>query len=135
MNGIYLIGLLLGITGVTVLDLRYRLFLGAEPLRAAAVLVVGVAGFLVWDTAGIHLGIFFEGNPALITGVQLGPQLPLEELFFLVLLCLTTMNLFLAASRRLGGRRIRQARTGPPARTGRPQSGARPSVGADRTAP
>ncbi|WP_375401122.1 lycopene cyclase domain-containing protein [uncultured Amnibacterium sp.] len=101
MNGLYLVGLLVGIAGVTVLDLRYRLFFGADPLRAAVVLVVGVAGFLVWDTAGIHLGIFFEGNRSLITGVQLGPQLPLEELFFLILLCATTMTVFGAAARLL----------------------------------
>lgn len=101
MNGVYLVGLLVGIAGVIALDLRHRLFFGADPLRAAVVLVVGVAGLLAWDVAGIRLGIFFEGNPSLITGVQLGPQLPLEELFFLILLCTTTMTAFGAAARLL----------------------------------
>ena len=101
MNGLYLVGLLAGIAGVTAIDLRHRLFFGADPLRAAVVLVVGVAGFLLWDAAGIHLGIFFEGNRSLITGVQLRPQLPLEELFFLILLCTTTMTAFCAVARLL----------------------------------
>lgn len=122
MNALYLIGLLVGITGVTVLDLRYRLFFGADPIRAAIVLVVGVAGFLLWDGAGIRLGIFFEGNRSLITGVQLGRQLPLEELFFLVLLCTTTMNVFLAAVRLLGRPRLGTARSGRPARSAVPRS-------------
>lgn len=111
MNGVYLAGLLVGIAGVTVLDLRFRLFFGADPFRAAVVVIVGVAGFLLWDSAGIRLGIFFEGNRALITGVQLGPQLPLEELFFLILLCSTTMTLFGAVVRLIDRPRTGAART------------------------
>ena len=101
MNGLYLTGLLIGIAGVATIDVRFRLFVRAAPVSAVVVLAVGVAGFLLWDTAGIRLGIFFEGNRALITGVQLAPQVPLEELFFLVLLCWTTMAVFTGALRLL----------------------------------
>lgn len=94
MNTLYLAALLVSIAGMVVLDLRFRLFFAAAPLRAAIVLVVGVASFLAWDVAGITLGIFFRGNPDLLTGVLLAPELPLEELFFLVLLCYTTMNAY-----------------------------------------
>ena len=102
MNYLYLAALLVSIGGMVVLDVRFRLFFAAAPLRAAIVLVVGVAFFLAWDIAGIALGIFFRGNPDLLTGVQLAPELPLEELFFLVLLCYTTMNAFrwLSSARR-----------------------------------
>ena len=55
-------------------------------------LTFGVLFFLIWDLAGITLGIFFRGNPGLLTGIQLSPELPLEELFFLTLLCYLTMN-------------------------------------------
>ena len=73
----------------------------AVSVAAAVVLVVGVVGLLMWDVAGIRLGIFFEGNRSLITGVQLAPQLPLEELFFLIRRCTTTMTVFGAVARLL----------------------------------
>ena len=53
----------------------------------------------LWDLAGIGLGIFFRGEPGLLTGVQLAPELPLEELFFLALLCYLTMNAYGVAAR------------------------------------
>lgn len=92
MSFLYLGALLVSITGMVVLDLRFRLFFAVAPLRAAIVLVVGLAFFLTWDVFGISLGIFFRGNPGLLTGVLLGPELPLEELFFLTLLIYTVMN-------------------------------------------
>jgi lycopene cyclase domain-containing protein len=91
---LYLGGLLVGIAGMIVLDLRLRLFFRRAPLRAAIVLVVGVAFFLVWDLAGIGLGVFFPGRSAIVTGVMLAPGLPLEEPFFLVLLCYSAMNAY-----------------------------------------
>jgi lycopene cyclase domain-containing protein len=104
VTGLYLAGLLVSIAGLVVLDLRLRLFLAAAPGRAAIVLVVGVVGFLLWDVAGVGLGIFFEGDTTLLVGVDLAPDVPLEELFFLVLLCLSAMEAFTLAQRALGGR-------------------------------
>ena len=104
MNGLYLAALCVSIAGLLVLDARLRLFVFAAPLRALAVLAVGVAGFLLWDVAGIRLGIFFEGNRALLIGVDLARDLPLEEVFFLVLLSLTTMEAATFAARRLTAR-------------------------------
>ena len=101
MTGLYLAGLLISIAGLVVLDLRLRLFLGAAPVRAAIVLVIGVAGFLAWDAAGVHLGIFFEGRQQLLVGIDLAPDIPLEELFFLILLCLSAMEAFTFAQRLL----------------------------------
>lgn len=107
MPGAYLAGLVVSIAGIAVLDARYRLFLWRSPLRAAAVMVIGLVFFLVWDVAGVHLGIFFIGQGDLLTGVLLAPEVPLEEVFFLVLLCWTTMDLFGAlrpvVARRLDG--------------------------------
>lgn len=102
MTGLYLAGLLVAIAGLVVLDLRLKLFLGAAPIRAAVVLVVGVAGFLLWDAAGVGLGVFFEGRQHLLVGIDLAPQIPLEELFFLILLCLSAMDAFALAHRLLG---------------------------------
>ena len=101
MTGWYLGALLVSIAGLVTLDLRLKLFLGAAPLRAAIVLVVGVVGFLGWDAAGVGVGVFFEGRSGLLTGVDLAPQIPLEELFFLILLCLSAMEAFVLAQRLL----------------------------------
>ncbi len=106
MNFLYLAALLISIAGMVVLDVRFRLFFAIAPVRAAIVMVVGVAFFLVWDVAGITLGIFFRGNPDLLTGILLAPELPLEELFFLTLLCYTTMNVY----RWLSTARLRRTR-------------------------
>jgi lycopene cyclase domain-containing protein len=97
---VYLGALLISIAGMVAIDVRQKLFFAVAPARAAIVLAVGVAFFLVWDVAGIDLGIFFRGNPGLLTGVLLAPELPLEELFFLTLLCYLTMNLYGFFSRR-----------------------------------
>ncbi|WP_144761937.1 lycopene cyclase domain-containing protein [Curtobacterium sp. 9128] len=93
MPGLYLLGLLVSLTGMVVLDARFRLFFWRAPWRAAVVLAVGVAFFLVWDASGVALGIFFIGPQRLLTGVVLAPDVPLEEVFFLLLLGYTTMNL------------------------------------------
>ncbi len=111
MSLLYLAALLVSITGMVVLDLRFRLFFAVAPVRAAIVMAVGLAFFLVWDVAGITTGIFFRGNPGLLTGVLLGPELPLEELFFLTLLCYTVMNSYGAFTRWSSGARLRRSRT------------------------
>ena len=98
VTGLYLAALLVSIAGLVVLDLRWRLFLGAAPLRAAVVLVVGVAGFLAWDAAGVGTGHLLRGPQHLLIGVDLAPQIPIEELFFLILLCLSAMEAFTLAA-------------------------------------
>jgi lycopene cyclase domain-containing protein len=91
---LYLAGLLVGIAGMVVLDVRLGLFFRRAPLRAATVMVVGIAFFLFWDVLGIRLDVFFPGQSAIVTGVMLAPGLPLEEVFFLTLLCYTAMNAY-----------------------------------------
>lgn len=104
MSGLlYLAALLVSITGMVVLDRRFRLFFFDDARRAAAVLAAGVGTFLVWDLLGIGLGVFFRGQTPYMTGVQLAPELPVEELFFLVLLSYLTMNVW-AGARRVAAR-------------------------------
>jgi lycopene cyclase domain-containing protein len=109
MSALYLVALLVSIAGLLVLDARLRLFVFAAPLRAVVVLLVAVAGFLAWDLAGIRSGIFFEGDHGLLVGLDLARQLPLEEVAFLLLLALTTMEAYLLAGRLLR-RRARSRR-------------------------
>ncbi|TFD60237.1 lycopene cyclase domain-containing protein [Cryobacterium suzukii] len=96
MSVLYLLALLVALGGMTVLDWHFHLFFWRSPLRATLVLGIGVLFFLVWDLAGIGLGIFYRGETTLMTGVQLAPELPLEEFFFLTFLCYLTMNLMQA---------------------------------------
>jgi lycopene cyclase domain-containing protein len=96
---VYLAALLVSITGMAVLDRRFRLFFWSDARRAAIVLASGVVLFLVWDLLGIGLGIFFRGQTPFMTGVLVAPEVPVEEIFFLVLLCYLSMNVFAAASR------------------------------------
>jgi lycopene cyclase domain-containing protein len=100
MSLLYLAALLIALTGMVMLDRRFRLFFWVDARRASIVLLVGVAFFVVWDLAGISLGIFFRGETTFMTGLQVAPELPVEELFFLALLCYLTMNLYGAVSRK-----------------------------------
>ena len=94
MGLLYLLALLIALTGMVLLDRRFTLFFWRSPWRAAVVLIAGIVFFVVWDLAGIGLGIFFRGETAFMTGLQVAPELPVEELFFLALLCYLTMNLY-----------------------------------------
>jgi lycopene cyclase domain-containing protein len=108
----YLAALAVSLVGMVVLDRRFRLFFWQDARRAVIVLVAGVLFFLVWDVAGIGLGIFFRGGGSeLMTGLLLAPELPVEEVFFLTLLCYLAMNLYAAAGR-LAGARSRSTRRG-----------------------
>ena len=99
MGILYLVALGIALTGMVMLDRRFGLFFWRDARRASVVLLVGVAFFVVWDLFGIGLGIFFRGETDFMTGLQVAPELPVEELFFLTLLCYLTMNAYGAAVR------------------------------------
>jgi len=109
----YLAALLFSLFGMATLDRRFTLFVFRDPARGAVTLLVGVVFFLVWDLVGIDLGIFFRGETAFMTGWQLYPELPVEEVFFLVLLCWLTMNLHAGARLVLARRASGAAAAGP----------------------
>lgn len=97
MGFVYLAALLVSLVGMVVLDRRFGLFFWRDVPRAAVTLLVGVVFFLIWDVVGIDLGIFFRGETSFMTGVLVATELPLEEVFFLTLLCYLTMNLLAGA--------------------------------------
>ena len=95
MSGfLYLGALLVALAGMVILDRRFSLFFWRSASRAAIVLAAGLGFFLVWGLQGIRLGIFFRGETSFMTGWQWAPQLPLEEPFFLLLLCYLAMNMY-----------------------------------------
>lgn len=83
----YLGALLLSLGGMALIDRRFRLAFWAHPRRTAICLGIGVVGFLLWDVAGLLLGIFARGESPHMTGLLLAPDLPVEEAVFLTLLC------------------------------------------------
>jgi lycopene cyclase domain-containing protein len=101
----YLLALSVSLTGMIVLDRRFRLFFWRAPRPAAVVLAAGVLFFLAWDLLGIGSGIFYRGQTSFMTGLQLAPELPVEELVFLTFLCYLFMNALQGARMLLTARR------------------------------
>jgi lycopene cyclase domain-containing protein len=113
----YLAGLLAVIGCMALIDARWRLVFWRAPAAAAVTVAVGVAFFLAWDAAGILLGVFFRGRSEIVTGIELAPELPLEEPVFLAFLCYLTLVLVLGIERMLWARaaRTHAAASGPTA--------------------
>lgn len=99
----YLVALVVSLTGLGLLDYTHKLALFAGKIWQTLVTVaVGVVFFLVWDVAGIAAGVFFRGPGPYQTGILIGPELPLEEVFFLTLLCYVILLSYLSVERRMG---------------------------------
>ncbi|MDF9875186.1 lycopene cyclase domain-containing protein [Cellulosimicrobium cellulans] len=104
---VYLGALAVSLGGLAVLDRRFRLAFWADWRRAALTVGLGVVGFLLWDVAGLVLGIFARGESPWMTGLLLAPDLPVEEAVFLTLLCYNALLVWRGAERVLAARRAR----------------------------
>lgn len=105
MSFLYLAALLTSLVGIGLLDFRHKLaFFGGAVFRSAVIMAMSVMFFLVWDVVGIATGVFFRGSGPWMTGVLLGPELPLEELFFLMVLSYSTLVSYLWAKKTLEAR-------------------------------
>jgi len=108
MGLVYLAALAVSITGMVVLDRRFGLVLWADARRGAIVLGGGVVFLLLWDVVGIGAGVFFRGQTEFMTGLLIAPELPIEEVFFLTLLCYCAMNAYRGACLVLEARAARR---------------------------
>lgn len=99
MPGIYLLAILISAGGIAALDARFRLAAWRSPGRTAAAVAVGVVFFLAWDAVGIATGVFLKGDSPVFTGIDIAPELPLEEVFFLAFLCYLGLVAWAAALR------------------------------------
>ena len=95
----YLGALLISIFGMVMIDRRYRLAFYKDTGLTARVLAAAVGIFLLWDIAGIALGIFRKGESDLALDIELLPELPIEEVFFLFLLSYISLLSYLALRR------------------------------------
>jgi lycopene cyclase domain-containing protein len=97
--GLYLLAILVSAGGIAVIDARWRLAAWRAPWRTAAAVAAGVLFFLAWDAVGIANEVFLKGDSPLFLGIDVAPDLPLEELFFLSFLCYLTIVVWSAAMR------------------------------------
>lgn len=103
MSFLYLAALLVSIAGLATLDFKFKLAI-AKSRRYLCLILIPLVFFLAWDLAGISAGIFFRGNASHLTGILLSTELPLEEIFFLILLSYSAL-LLLKAFTRLGNKK------------------------------
>ena len=108
---VYLLCLLVPLVCMAVLDRRFRLVLWRAPRRGAVVLAAGIGLFLLWDLAAIAAGHYRMGQSPLMTGILLGPELPLEELVFIAFLSYHALVLWGLVHLGLG--RLGAGRAGP----------------------
>lgn len=99
----YSLILLVSLFGLWLCDRRWHL-VAYQPSSGAkhatiTTLLIGVSFFLVWDIAGIILGIF-STNPRYVLGLNFfTPNLPIEEVLFLTLLIYVSLISVVVAGR------------------------------------
>ena len=99
MQWAYLASLIVSIAGLASLDYRYKLAYWLDRRRTLHTIAIGVSIFVIWDLLGIGLGIFFHGGSAFTLPFRLLPNFPIEEIFFLILLCYVSLLLYLAGGK------------------------------------
>ena len=97
MQFAYIGALLFSIACLLVVDYRYKLAVSVQPRRTLKTLAIAIAVFIVWDLFGIALGIFSHGESIYSLPVQILPEFPVEELFFLLLLTYVTLLIYRTA--------------------------------------
>ena len=100
----YLIALLVSFGCMLAVDRRWRLVFWADARRGAVVVGVGALTFLLWDVVAIIQGFYYRGSSPYMTGWEVAPELPVEELVFIVFFCHLTLVCYRGATRLLGRR-------------------------------
>lgn len=90
----YFIALVVSIGCLLLIDWRHKLAFWSDWRRTGMTIVLGLAFFLIWDFAGIFLGIFFSGGSPYALPFMLLPEFPVEEILFLFLLCYLTLLMY-----------------------------------------
>jgi lycopene cyclase domain-containing protein len=99
MPGLYLAAILISAAGIATIDARLRLAAFKSPVRTLISVAIGVVFFLAWDAVGIVTGVFLKGGSPLFLGIDIAPELPLEEVFFLAFLCYLALVCYAGAMR------------------------------------
>lgn len=105
----YLGAIALSALGTGAIDARYRLALFCDTRRALLAVLLTAAVMLAFDLAAIATGNFRLGASPWMTGIEVLPHLPIEELAFLLFLAYVSIVAFTGAERLLAARRTKGA--------------------------
>ena len=104
----YLAALIVAAAGVAAIDARLRLALFHDARRALATVAITAVAMLLIDVAGIATGNFRLGASPWMTGIEVAPHLPLEELVFVVFLAYVSLVALTGSQRLLAARSVRR---------------------------
>jgi len=90
---LYISMLIVSLICLFLVDYRFKLAFFMHKKATLITVLFSVIVFVIWDLIGIQLGIFFEGNTSFLSDINIVKNLPIEEIFFLTLLCYTTLIL------------------------------------------
>lgn len=94
MSSLYLCALIFVLLCLSLIDRHHKLVLFYDAKRSVKTILSLLVFFILWDILGVISGIFFIGQTPFLTGIILGPEFPLEELFFLTLLAYNPLIIY-----------------------------------------
>ena len=95
----YLLALVISLCGLAYADRRFQLAFWFDARRSVISIGATMMLFVIWDLLGISFGIFYHGNSTFTLPFRLLPEFPIEELFFLFLLCYVTLVIYRGSQR------------------------------------
>lgn len=104
MSLAYLGAIALAALGVGAIDARWRIALFHDARRALVAVGATAAVMVLLDLAAIATGNFRLGESPWMTGLEVLPHLPIEELAFLLFLAYVSLVAFGGAERLLASR-------------------------------
>lgn len=110
MSLAYLAAIALAAVGVGAIDARWRLALFRDPRRALLAVGATALVMLLVDLAAIATGNFRLGASPWMTGLEVLPHLPIEELAFVTFLAYVSLVACSGVERVLASRRSGRAR-------------------------
>lgn len=109
MSLAYLGAIVLSALGTGAIDAHYRLALFRDGRRTLLAVVITAAVMLAFDLTAIATGNFRLGASPWMTGFEVLPHLPIEELAFVLFLSYVSLVAFTGVERVLVGRRTKEA--------------------------
>jgi lycopene cyclase domain-containing protein len=109
MSLAYLAAIAFAALGTGAIDAHYRLAVFRDARRALLAVALTAGVMLAFDLMAIATGNFRLGASPWMTGIEVLPHLPIEEIAFLLFLAYVSLVAFTGAERLLGSRRAKQA--------------------------
>ena len=95
----YLFALLFSLAGLLAIDFRFKIALGSDWRRGLKVLGTALVLFVIWDLTIVAFGIVTNGTSPYSLPFTILPEIPLEEVLFLVLLSYCILLIYAEAPR------------------------------------